>query len=231
MDEHGWHRAQELHIEQDLASIVLAEERPRRSRAGIQRPMKRAASDGYDARSVLILAIVVALLAAIVGWAMTLTRDEASSLPTPVSTPSAQIGPKLDGSLAAGGEAASGGKADSAAPAVAPAPRGVQLMPTRITGSRAASGGGILRIAVANRGREVLPSAAGVQVVALVNGTLIGPAPLGAVDASGSASVELYLNSCPTGSAHVVAVVDPSGIQRETSKRDNTRGATVSFGC
>lgn len=195
---------------------------------------RRDAGSGYDARSVLVLALVVAVLAAVVGWTMTLGREDglpAASSSTTSSTRAESAGsaavdasPAVDGSTVAAGAQgpAAGGE---------PVPAGVDLQPARILASRSATGVGLLRISVANRGSEDGDRAVGTQVLVLLDGVVVGERSLGGVDANGSASTELALDSCPAGGRALVVVVDPRGEVRELDERNNTSSSTVSFDC
>ncbi|MCW2926341.1 MAG: hypothetical protein JWM86_309, partial [Thermoleophilia bacterium] len=129
----------------ELASIVLGDAVARRDSAHAPErtplPGGEYRSGGYDARSVLVLAIVVASLAAVLGWGMTLGRDdrvEPASTSTPAKTPSSdRAAPHAgradgagSGSAAEATATSPGGVASS--DAAAAAPRRADLSPGRV---------------------------------------------------------------------------------------------------
>lgn len=209
----------------DLAAIVLGDgARLRAEAAPEQVPVAHGSAaaevDGrYDVRSVLVLALVVAALAAVVGWTTSLGHDE-------------RIAP-----IATSTKPSAAPDAVTRRPAVTPAaravvaPRGVDLVPGRIVASRSGSGGGIVRVAVANRGREAYEGTVGAQVLLLVDGQVAGTESLGRLDAGESTTVEFALDSCPSGTPALVAVVDPAARVREADERANSVSRTASFGC
>jgi hypothetical protein len=201
----------------DLAAIVLADPGRRRSLAPESTPLDTDVR-GFDARSVLVLALVVAVMAGVIGWATMRgpaapPATKASATPTP--TPEAQERP------------ASETKVEQ--PAAPIAPRGVDLAPARIV-TTSSGGSGIVRVDIANQGRTAL-GASGVAVLVLLDGQSIGEDTVGAIDATGSTTTEFNLGYCPSGSHAVAVVIDPRGQVREADERDNARTQTVAFRC
>lgn len=242
MDEHASNR-HTTGIEPDLAAIVLADARARSARGGAgsadgsRRPHPELApvvlrTAPYDARSALVLAIVVAAMAAVVGWFTAGGRDQVPTPPStqPVERRGTTLGAGVHGPVRAD-EGPGTLAADSAQPP-APAPRGVDVAVGRVTASRSGAGGGIVRIAVANQGSDALDaSAGGLQVSVLLDGVPVGERVLGAVPAAGTAATELSLDSCPSGRHALVVVLDPRGLVAEVDERDNASSRMVSFGC
>ena len=211
----------------DLASIVLADERNRRKFARRRARGVRGGGDdgglasvgvggGYDARSALVLAIVVAALAATVGWAMTIGRPEAPAAGG-TRTVTKNVAPAKTEAPA------------KTVAAVAPAVKeGVDLAPGRVTVARSGSGGGIVKVGVANRGTE---AGQGAQVLVLLDGVVSAEGTIGALDAGASGTTELSLGSCPSGRHSLVVVIDPRGQVTEADERDNSSSSSVSFDC
>jgi subtilase family serine protease len=105
---------------------------------------------------------------------------------------------------------------------------GVDLAPGRVTVARSGSGGGIVKVGVANRGTE---AGQGAQVLVLLDGVVAAEGTIGALDAGASGATELSLGSCPSGRHSLVVVVDPRGQVTEADERDNSSSSTVSFDC
>jgi hypothetical protein len=212
----------------DLATIVLGDERARRSAERRGRLRGQVASgtgmrDGYDARSVLVLAVVVAVLATVIGWSTTIAREEDPPAPTKVD-----VAPRTE---TVSKDAAASDVAGPGMGAVVAPPKGVQLQVGRIVASKSGNGGGILRVGVANRGAVDGDEALGTQLLVLMDGEVVGERSLSALDAGASASTEVGLDTCPSGRHTVVAIVDPRGAIAEADDRDNAVSSTVSFGC
>ena len=205
----------------DLASIVLADPgRSRRALAPERLPLEPE-SPGLDARSALVLAFVVATLAAVIGWATmggaSTPKTAAADKPVAKETPAAAADEPLP-------------FADTSKPAAPVAPRGVDLAPARIVATKSGSGGGIVRVGIANQGRDALAST-GTAVLVLLDGESIGEDTIGGIDATSSTTTEFSIGYCPSGSHSLVVVVDPRGQVREADERDNARTQTVAFGC
>lgn len=215
----------------DLASIVLG-----RTTAGDRRidaPERvptwfdGAPERGYDARSVVVLALVVAVLAAVVGWSTTIGDTPTSagdaataSSPTPDT---AALGDAL-------GVAATAVERSTKAAAEAPAARGANLAAGRLVASRSGSGAGLVTVTVRNGG-DVATAATGAEVLVLADGDVMGTARIGALAAGAATSVEVPLGWCPAGTVALVAMVDPGSAVSETSEFDNAVSRSASFGC
>jgi hypothetical protein len=208
----------------DLAAIVLAST-PRHERRidGPERvpvELRDGLPRGFDARSVAVLAVVVAALAAIVGWAFNSSEQSVASRDLPAA------------STAEGADAAAPASSPSAVEAAAvPVAEGIDLVPGRITTTRSASGGGLVSVVVRNGGTQDVLDASGATVLLVVDGELAGSQPLVRLDAGTGSRAEFVLDSCPSGDVPVVAVVDPSNVVAELDERDNSIGRTASFGC
>lgn len=202
----------------DLAAIVLADSGRRRSLPPESTPLDTHVR-GFDARSVLVLALVVAVMAGVVGWATvggpgtppTKQPSTAAAEPATPATEQPATQPRLE------------------EPAVPLAPRGIDLAPARILATTSA-GAGIVRVEIANQGRTAL-GASGTAVMVLLDGQSIGEDMVGAIDATGSTTTEFNLGACPGGSHAVAVLIDPRDQVREADERDNARTQTVAFGC
>jgi hypothetical protein len=216
----------------DLATIVLG-----RTQAGDRRidaPERVPAwadgspERGYDARSVVVLALVVAVLAAVVGWSTTIGDSPAAQVdgaaaPTPTETPDAALGDAL-------GQAATAVERSAGSVKPVPAARGANLAAGRLVATRSGSGAGLVTVAVRNSG-DAATSGAGADVLVLADGDVMGTAQLGALAAGATARVEVPLEWCPSGTVALVAVVDPGSAVREASEFDNSVSRSASFGC
>ncbi|MCW2921462.1 MAG: hypothetical protein JWL76_1336 [Thermoleophilia bacterium] len=222
----------------DLASIVLGTtsagtrrrlDAPERVPAWIDDMPTR----GYDARSVAVLALVVAVLAATVGWATTFgdasTPEVAAPSPTaPAASPDDAFGDAFGSAKSVVERGAS--KATSTSTSAAPAVAGANLAAGRLVASQSGSGTGLVTLAVRNTGDETT-AADGTDVLVIANGDVLGTGRLVAIAPGASARVEVPLDWCPSGSVSVVAVVDPSSAVREANEFDNSVSRSVSFGC
>jgi hypothetical protein len=205
----------------DLAAIVLgsASGHDRRIEAPERVPveLRDGLPRGFDARSVAVLAIVVAALAAVLGWAFN-TGEQ------PVASPDLPAATSVDAAAGADTKTA-------AAAATTPIIEGVDLVPGRITTERSASGGGLVSVVVRNGGTQDVLDAADATVLLVVDGESAGSQPLVRLDAGAGSRAQFILDSCPSGTVPVIAVVDPSNVVAELDERDNSIGRTASFGC
>jgi hypothetical protein len=203
----------------DLASIVLADERARRRHerrgegGGGAFLARSGLRDGYDARSVLVLALVVAALAAVVGWTTTVGMGDTTTPTAQRSTATVASTPKV------------------AAPAVAPVRQGIELKVGQVTTARSSSGGAVIRVSVANAGTVDGDTRIGTKLVVLLDGAVVGERALGGIAAGSSATTELGLDSCPSGRHTIAVIVDPRSAIRELDETDNARTSIASFGC
>jgi hypothetical protein len=210
----------------DLASIVLANPGRRRSLAPERMPLEPE-THGFDARSALVLALVVATMAGVVGWA---TMGGVAKPNAPVARSAGAS--KADVAATTNAPAADETLpfADAAKPVAPAAPKGVDLAPARVVALKSGNGGGIIRVGIANQGRDAL-GASGAAVLVLMDGEQVGEDTIGGIDATSSTTTELALGYCPSGSHSLVVIVDPRGQVREADERDNARTQTVAFGC
>lgn len=221
----------------DLATIVLG-----RTQAGDRRfdaPERvpawfdGAPERGYDARSVFVLALVVAILAAVIGWSTTIgdapptNAGNAGSTTAPASaaaaTPDAALGDAL-------GAAATAVERSATSARPAPAAAGANLAAGRIVATRSGSGAGLVTVSVRNSG-DAATTRAGTEVLVLADGDVMGAGRLDALAPGASARVEIPLDWCPSGTVALVAVVDPGAVVREASEFDNSVSRSASFGC
>jgi hypothetical protein len=200
----------------DLAAIVLADPGRRRSLAPESMPLDTHAR-GFDARSVLVLALVVAIMAGVIGWA---TMD--GPTPEPAAKPTTSSATDATATTVADEP-----KAET--PVVPVAPKGVDLAPGTIQATTA-GGSAILRVGIANQGRTAL-SGSGTDVLVLMDGQQVGSDTIGRIDATGSTTTEFSIGYCPSGSHAVALVIDPRNQVREADERDNARTQTVAFRC
>lgn len=227
MDHGSSTRTRPSREQPDLAAIVLGD-RGMHLR-GERRGTSPAAHGGYDARSALVLAVVVGAIAAAIGWTMTSERTA-----TPPAEPS--VTTRSDARPAAApaeeGEPASAVEPDRGEAASSfTAPPGIGLAPTRIQAGRSDAGSGLLRVRVVNRGSRPLPAGSEVQVLFLLDGAVAGERTIASIDPPGARTAELALDTCPPGRHAAVAIVDPRGLVDEVDERDNASSRMVSFGC
>ncbi len=220
----------------DLASIVLGATKSvddRRLDAPERVPawLDDAPARGYDARSVAVLALVVGVLAAIIGWSTTIgdspvptARDASRS--TPAASPDDALG---DAFGAAGSVVERSARSATTAKAASAAVTGANLAAGRIVATRSGSGAGLVALSVRNTGDAA--TAAGTDVLVLADGDVMGTAQLGVVAPGASARVEVPLDWCPSGTVALVAVIDPGSVVREASEFDNSVSRSASFGC
>ena len=218
--------------EPDLASIVLGSVRPHGRTTGLPEAvptwLERHDSSRFDARSVAILALVVAVLAGIVGWATGLDATEPiTQSPRAAGTSRSESDRPSTTQRDAAGAPAAGSDAEAAAAPVLV--DGIDLSPGRIVAGRAATGGGLVTVSVRNGGSR--PAVAGAQVLVLMDGDVIGTERLGALEPGASARIELPVGWCPAGAVSLVAVVDAGSALREANERDNSLTRSTAFGC
>lgn len=210
----------------DLASIVVGDAIARRERDAMapeRTPVRvlETGPTGYDARSVLVLAVVVAVLAAIVGWGMTLGREE--RVPTakqPVAAAASVV------AAPASVVDAASTKLDDAALA---APAGIDLAPGAIAFARRADGAAVLRVGVKNVGDA--PAESGAGVLALLDGEVLADGSVAPLEAGAAGVAELRLGSCPTGRHSLVVVIDPQARVRESAEGDNASSRSLIVDC
>jgi hypothetical protein len=234
MDHGSPHLTRDERPATDLASIVLgagASARPadegRRAVAPEAVPLEPRpgiGAGGFDARSVIVLALVVAVLAAVVGWVATGRDDDPSALPSStggekVEAPAADEGASTVASTV-GDEAAS--------QAVA---KGVDLAIGRVATGTSGSSGASVVVGVANHGGVDLPATDGATLLVLVDGAIAATAPLPALAAEGATRVDVPLNWCPAGAVPVTVVLDPGAVVRELDERNGAVTRTSTFTC
>ncbi len=223
----------------DLASIVLGTSRaPERQldapeRVPVWGDVLEQRRTGFDARSVIVLALVVGVLAAMVGWA-TNVHDEAPGSTATAGDAFSTVGRDAgDGPDAALGDAvgAAASAAERTVDAAASAPAaGPNLAAARLVATRSGSGTGLVRVAVKNTGDAPIP-ADRAEVLVLADGDVVGSAPIGQLAPAASTSVEVSLGWCPAGAVALVAVLDSGSALREADERDNSISRSASFGC
>lgn len=203
----------------DLAAIVLAEPEPRANRL-----------PGYDARSVLLLVLVVAALAAVVVGTMSVASG--SDGPTAAR---ADAKPSALASLDATDVTTDGAASTAqAAATVAPtAPLGIALGIGRITATPdRLQGALVVRVAVTNTGTDALVASSGAQLLVLIDDRVIGATSLGALDARQGrvvASVSTY--DCTPGRHAVTAIADATSRVRHALGSDVARSAELTVTC
>ncbi len=208
----------------DLASIVLAHgRRDRPQGAPEQVPVDvadRSERDGFDARSVIVLALVVAVLASVVGWVATGRTPEPTA---PAAKPA---------SADVGAEAKSGQRvvSDATTPAT-PAIRGVDLALGRVASTSTGTGIATLSIGIANRGSRDFAAVDGASVLVIVDGAIGATQQLPAIEAGASTKLDVRLNWCPAGAVPVTVVLDPGAVVREADERNGSISRAVDFGC
>ena len=214
--------------EADLAAIVLGTERWSRERPvgapeRVPAWMDHSPVRGYDARSVAVLGLVVAVLAGLVGWLTTFDEGSRVTPPAPARSEASSTG-------------ATGPAATVADPAPQPAgpatslPEGVDLAAGRLTLGASGAGFGLVTLSVRNAGADDLASS-GASVLLLVDGAVVGAEQLGPLASGAAARVVVPLGWCPAGEMPVVAVIDPGSLVREANVRNNALSQRASFGC
>jgi hypothetical protein len=211
----------------DLAAIVLGaasvrEQAERRIDAPEYVPIDhgRHPERGYDLRSAAVLALVVAVLAAIVGWATTI--GDAPSIETPKPTAA-----KTDEAAVVSEPAAD---TDAEAAAATPVP-GIDLTVGRIIPARGASGSGLVTVGIGNGGDTAFAARGGGTVLVILDGEVVATEPLPAIEAGSSTRVSVPLTWCPSGTVAMTAVVDPGAVVREANERNNATSRSATFGC
>jgi hypothetical protein len=221
----------------DLVSIVLGTtqhgdgrrlDAPERVPAWID----DAPARGYDARSVAVLALVVAVLAATVGWATSLddTPGPSSAATARSAAPTASPDDAFGDALGSASTAVERAASTTTKRAATPAASGANLAAGRLLASRSGSGAGLVTLAVRNTG-DAATAAAGTQVLVLADGDVMGTGQLGSVAPGASARVQVPLDWCPAGTVALVAIVDPGSVVREANEYDNSISRSTSFGC
>lgn len=217
----------------DLASIVLSHGRSGRTRA-TQDPARVVARLGgsYDVRSVLVLAVVVALLAGVVGWATNVRRQD--GVPPVAASGGAGAAVQVE---QGGAQAALAGDArpveratvDASGPELRPP--GVDLRIGRIVAARTTAGGSVVRVSVSNVGAAPLRAEREANLIVMLDGSIVSDRPVGPVASGATAASVVPLAACPAGRHVVAAVVDPRGAVAERDEADNAASRTVSFPC
>ena len=182
---------------------------------------------GFDARSALVLALVVAALAGIVGWATTI-GDSGAEAPTPAAgadDADADAGTTVAEDAAAEGAA---GTATDDSPALV---AGTDLAIGRVIPARGASGAGLVAVGVGNRGDVAWNGRGDATVLVVVDGEVAASEQLPAIDAGASTRVTVPLDSCPSGTVSITAVIDPGAVVREADERNNATSRAATFGC
>jgi hypothetical protein len=211
-DDHDPHAA--LHA--DLAAIVLADS------GGEFGEGRQSFASGYDARGVIALAVVVGVLAVVIGWTAFSVRGEQRVAPAANSAPAVREEPAVPAALASEQQAAD--------QALSP---GVQLAPVRVRLVEDNAGGGIrIQGAVRNLGQESLIAGRSEYVV-LLDGREIDRGVLTALDGEGG-SVKIdepYYGGCSAGVHSLLLYVDPSARVRESVETDNALTRAVTLRC
>ncbi|MCB0880338.1 MAG: hypothetical protein KDC46_15305 [Thermoleophilia bacterium] len=216
----------------DLASIVLGHAYGgdddgggvRRWHAPEHVPLDtdRGASIALDARSALVLALVVAVIVGGVAWATTTWRSAGDT-----AAPAAATTTTGDSSAATVADTTTTAPAD-ATPALAP---GTDLAIGRIVPARGASGAGIVAVGISNRGSVASTARQGATVLVLVDGEVAASDAVPAIEPGESTRVTVALDTCPTGTVSITAVVDPGAVVKESDERNNATSRQASFGC
>lgn len=194
------------HSSADLATIVLA------------RPA------GHDARSALLLAVVVAALAVVVAAVASRSQAE-GTMQGAAPAAAAATAPGADGAAARARDDAGVARAVPARPGIDVAIAGMRAVPS-------AAGGQLVRVRVVNRGTDALGAGAGVDLLLLVDGEVAGSSPIDMLEGQGAAAwLEFPLDVCEPGRHGVTAVVDPRAAVREHDERDNASSRELAFRC
>lgn len=185
-----------------VADVVLATPRP-----------------GHDARSVLVLAFVVAVIAAVVGWATTIARGDGDARVPASAAPAASSTSTRAGAAP---------NTSSGARVVRPR---FDLGLGSIGAARTTWGTGIVRVAVANRGSAAVAGGRGIVLHLMVGGESAGTAEVDALPEGGSRTVEFELGRCPAGATTVVAVLDAGAGRPDAIAGNDMARRRVDFPC
>lgn len=220
-------RTRDAHQPADLASIVLGLDEPARRLDAPERvPLDdgwHGHQPGFDARSAAVLALVVAVLAALIGWATTV-GDQPAATSQDVEAAATSV-PEAESGSATVADAV--GPSSDAPVAV----EAIDLAIGRIVPAVAAGGGAIVAVGIGNAGELAYPARAGATVLLVVDGEVAASEAIPAIEPGESTRVTIALESCPTGTVPVTAVLDPSAGVREADERNNATSRAATFGC
>lgn len=218
----------------DLASIVLRSARDARpgpvvgpERVPVEWRLRQ--ETGFEARSVLVLALVVALLAALGGW-LTSIGDE------PLTASASDRTERAD----AASEEAAESSTDHASETATAAPttddrpaavRGIDLAVGRVVAERSSTGSGVVRVGITNAGDQPYAGRIGVSLLLLLDGDVIATEQVPPLEAGASTRMAVQLGWCPAGTLPVTAVLDPGAAVREGDERNNAMTQSASFNC
>jgi hypothetical protein len=213
----------------DLAAIVLADAPARRGRTYLR---------GYDARSVLLLTLVVAVLAAVVAGTMTFgSSRSAADAKLPGGSPIGAVGASGSSSAAAqanpGAGAEAGRSSSTASTAASPVPGGVALAVGRITATpNVGHGSMVIRVAVTNTGTSALLASSGARLLVLLDDQIVGNTGLQSTQGHvGHSTYSLTVPSCTTGRHVVTAITDPSSRVRDAVGSNGARSTELTLVC
>lgn len=220
----------------DLAAIVLghtADDRQHERRIDAPEfvPVDhgRHPERGYDLRSAAVLALVVAILAAIIGWTTTI-GDSPSIAPASRPAASASSDSPDDATMPVADQGAEAAVPSTSPAASAPA-AGIDLTVGRVIPARDSSGAGLVTVGIGNAGDTALAAREGGTVLVIIDGDVVASEPLPAIGAGASTRVSVPLTWCPSGTVALTAVVDPDAVVREADERNNATSRSATFGC
>lgn len=225
-------RSQEAPV--DLAGIVLDATGRRRSTgtehaayhvdvdAVLRDPSVRR---GYDPGSVLVLALVVGVLAAVVGWTSTIGRDDDDGGATAAARSAAA---RSSGAPTMPGSTGAARGADPVAGPVLPLP---DLTVSSVAAVASPTGRMLVRAVISNDGARALLAGSRGEVLVLLDGTVTTTHRIPAIEPGSRARVELDVAWCVEGRHAVTAVADPSAAVREADERDNATSRVVQLDC
>ena len=207
-----------------LASLILGDQAVRR------RVERRRSAGGYDPRSVLVLAVVVTVLAALVAWIAVVPGD-GSGDSTPEKAASKASSASADTSTGAARPVAERGDAGAADVS---APVGVDVTIGRMTPGPSQYGGATVRVALRNAGTRPIPAGTLAQVVLFVDGRQHGTRDLPRLGAGERGAVTFELTQCPAVATSVTALLTyPAGgwAGIDVDPSNDAAAASLEFAC
>lgn len=205
----------------DLAAIILGHAAMAPERVPVEPRMRP--ERGHDARSVAVLALVVAVIAALGGWLTSFGADPAApTAPQPTATVERPASNQAEAAPAAA-PATTG-----AAPAAA---HGVDLAVGRVVASRTDAGIASVSVGVTNGGSRAYGGRAGAEVLLLLDGEVVASEQVPPLEPGADARVTVSLGWCPARAMAVTAVLDASAAVAETDERNNATTRSLGFGC
>lgn len=212
---------------QDLAQIVLGvSSRGRKSAAPERVPIDSKSAggfSGYDLRSVGVLALVVAVLAGLIGWSTTIGD---SKLPSADNSKPSSVSEADQVASKSVAEPSESKQRSTVQAAFFP-----DFQIGRIAANRAANGSGIVTVGVNNVGSKANSAKSTATVQLIVDNEVVGTEPIPVIQPNESSRVAFSLAYCPVGAVNITAIIDANAVVREADERNNATSRVADFGC